>query len=99
MIWLNRWELSRNVVDTSSSENGKRTQEPDLMRWFVAFAVGGAATIGIVILVFLVALALQPPVWVQIVLGSVLAVGAAIFTWLVAKAWQPGDRNEPGGRT
>jgi len=91
MIWLNAWELSRNVVDTSSSEKRERTQEPDLVRWFVAFGVGAAATIGVVILVFLVALALQPPAWVQIVLGAVLAVGAAIFTWLVATAWRRSD--------
>ncbi len=54
--------------------------------------VGGAASIGIVILVFLVSLALQPPTWVQVLIGVVLAIGAAIFTWLVAKAWHPGER-------
>lgn len=83
------------TVDTSSSQRPDRTQGPDLFRWFVAFAVGGAATIGVVILVFLVALALQPPTWVQILLGVVLAIGAAIFTWLVAKAWRPDERAEP----
>ena len=55
----------------------------------VGCAVGAAATIGVVILVFLVALALQPPVWVQIVIGVALAVGATVFTWLVASAWTP----------
>ena len=54
----------------------------------VGCAVGGAAAIGIVILVFLTALALQPPVWVQIALGVGLALGVAIFTWLVASAWR-----------
>lgn len=74
-------------MDGNSSRETTTQEEPDLFRWFVALAVGGAATIGVVILVFLVSLALQPPPWVQVVLGVVLAVGAAIFTWLVAKAW------------
>lgn len=60
----------------------------------VGCAVGGAATIGIVILVFLIALALQPPAWVQIVVGIGLALGATLFTWLVARAWAPSNRTE-----
>ena len=62
----------------------------------VGCAVGAAATIGIAILVFLVALALQPPAWLQIVIGVGLALGAAVFTWLVASAWAPsgGDEGE-----
>ncbi len=80
-------------MDRSTSQDGRQAQEPDLVRWFVAFGVGAAATIGIVILVFLVSLALQPPTWVQIVLGVILAAGAAIFTWLVAKAWPSRDRS------
>ena len=86
-------------MDARSS--GRQAAEPsaDIKRWGVGCAVGGAATIGVVILVFLVALALQPPAWVQILLGVVLAIGAAIFTWLVAKAWQPSERSEPTGRS
>ena len=85
------------AMGTRSSEREEMTQRPDLGRWAVAFAVGGAATIGVVILVFLVALALQPPAWVQVVVGVVLAVGAAIFTWLVASAWKPADRSDSQG--
>ncbi len=59
----------------------------------VGCAVGAAATIGVVILVFLLALALQPPAWVQIAVGVGLALGAAVFTWLVASAW----RSSAGG--
>ena len=81
-------------MGTRSSNHDETTQRPDLGRWAVAFAVGGAATIGVVILVFLVALALQPPTWVQVVVGVVLALGAAIFTWLVANAWRPSDGGE-----
>ena len=85
-------------MGTRSSDHEEMTQRPDLGRWAVAFAVGGAATIGVVILVFLVALALQPPTWVQVVLGVVMAVGAAIFTWLVANAWGSADGRETGKR-
>ena len=60
----------------------------------VGCAVGAAATIGIVILVFLIALALQPPAWVQIVIGVGLALGATVFTWLVASAWTPSGDDE-----
>ena len=60
----------------------------------VGCAVGAAATIGIVILVFLIALALQPPAWVQIVVGVGLALGATVFTWLVASAWTPSGADE-----
>ena len=70
---------------------GEGSQGPELTKWMVGCAVAGAATIGVGILVFLVALALQPPVWVQVVLGAGLALGAAIFTWLVASAWRPSD--------
>ena len=84
-------------MDTRSSEGQDVAERPDLGRWAVAFAVGGAATIGVVILVFLVALALQPPTWVQILVGVVLGVGAAIFTWLVASAWKPAERPDKSG--
>ncbi len=60
----------------------------------VGCAVGAAATIGIGILVFLIALALQPPVWLQVVIGVTLAAGAAIFTWLVASAWRGSARGD-----
>jgi hypothetical protein len=48
--------------------------------------VASAATLGVVILVFIVAVALQPPVWVQITVGVVLAIGATVLAWLVASA-------------
>jgi threonine/homoserine/homoserine lactone efflux protein len=69
----------------------------DPTSWLVGCAVGAAATTGIVIFVFLVALALQPPTWVQIVLGGLLALGGAIFAWLIASAWR--SREQASGRT
>lgn len=82
-------------MDARSPGREGTEQSADIKRWGVGCAVGGAATIGVVILVFLVALALQPPAWAQILLGAVLAIGAAIFTWLVAKAWQPSEPSGP----
>ncbi len=81
-------------MERTSRRGEEQTDNPDLLKWAVAMGVGGAATIGILILVFLVSLALQPPIWVQVVVGVILAVGAAIFTWLVAKAWTSPDRSE-----
>ena len=59
---------------------------PDVVRWSVGCLVASAATVGVVILVFLVAVALQPPIWAQIALGVGLAIGGAILAWLVASA-------------
>lgn len=68
----------------------------DATSWLVGCAVGAAATTGIVILVFLVVLALQPPTWVQIALGVCLALGGAVFAWLVASAFRTRNREERG---
>lgn len=81
-------------MNRETTRRNEKSQGWDATSWMVGCAVGAAATIGIVILVFLVALALQPPAWVQIVLGGLLAVGGAIFTWLVASAWRPVERAE-----
>ena len=79
-------------VDVSQSRTRPDADGRDVTRWMVGCAVGAAATIGVGILVFLIALALQPPAWVQIVVGVGLALGATVFTWLVASAW--GGRSE-----
>jgi membrane protein implicated in regulation of membrane protease activity len=59
---------------------------PDVVGWGVGCLVASAATLGVVILVFIVAVALQPPVWVQITVGIALAIGATVLAWLVASA-------------
>ena len=64
----------------------------DASSWLVGCAVGAAAMTGIVIFVFLLALALQPPAWVQILIGVSLALGGAVFAWLIASAWRSRDR-------
>ena len=59
---------------------------PDVVRWSVGCLVAAASTVGVVILVFLVSVALQPPVWLQVLLGVGLAAGGAVLAWLVASA-------------
>ena len=81
-------------MDTRSKDGSGAEPQTDVIRWGVGCAVGAAAMIGVAILVFLVALALQPPTWVQVVLGIVLAIGATVLAWLVARAWTPSDRKE-----
>ena len=57
------------------------------VQWGVGCLVGAVALIGVVLLSALIAFALQPPTWVQIVIGVVLALGGVLLTWLVAAAW------------
>lgn len=57
------------------------------VQWGVGCLVGAVALIGVVLLSALIAFALQPPAWVQIVVGIVLTLGGAVLTWLVATAW------------
>ena len=56
------------------------------MRYTFGCLVGAAAMIGTLILVALVAIALQPPTWVQVLLGVGLAIGGGALTWLVVSA-------------
>ncbi|MDQ4142306.1 MAG: hypothetical protein M3198_00940 [Actinomycetota bacterium] len=64
------------------------TIQKDLaVRWAIGCLVAAVALIGVLLLAALAAFYLQPPAWVQIVLGLALAVGAAVLAWLVATAW------------
>jgi phosphate/sulfate permease len=56
------------------------------LRWTLGCLVGAAALTGSLILALLVALALQPPTWIQVVVGVALAAGGAVLAWLVASA-------------
>ena len=56
------------------------------VRWTLGCLVGASALLGVAILVSVVAFALQPPVWVQVLIGVAVAIGCALFTWLVASA-------------
>jgi hypothetical protein len=75
--------------------------EPDLrtgLQWGIGCLVGGAALGGTLILVLVVAFLVQPPVWLQIVLGITLAAGATVFTWLFTSALRRGDQADRPAR-
>ncbi len=57
-----------------------------ILRWVAAGLVATAALLGSFILVALIVVALEPPVWVQMVLGVIMAAGTAFLAWLVAAA-------------
>ena len=65
------------------------------VQWGVGCLVGGAALVGVVLLSALIAFAVQPPAWVQIVIGVVLALGGVLLTWLVATAWGRSSKDQP----
>ena len=56
------------------------------LSWTLGCLVAAAALVGVLILVLLVTLALQPPEWVQVVAGVALVGGGALLTWLIASA-------------
>jgi uncharacterized membrane protein YqjE len=67
--------------------SSKREPKDDgLKSWGVAVLVASAALIGLVILVLVVAFALQPPAWAQILVGVLIVVGAVSFAWLLQAA-------------
>ena len=66
-------------------------ESDDVMRWVAAGIVSAAALLGLVVLVAVFAYFLQPPGWVQMVLGVVMAAGTAVFAWLLASALRKDD--------
>ncbi len=67
----------------------RRTDDQPLraeVRWTLGCLVGTAAMTGTLILVLLVAIALRPPVWMQVLLGVGLVIGGGAITWLVVAA-------------
>ncbi|MFN2490611.1 MAG: hypothetical protein ABR529_12935 [Actinomycetota bacterium] len=67
---------------TNRADDGMRPE----LRWTVGCLVGATALVGTLILALLIALALQPPTWVQVTVGVLLAAGGALLAWLVATA-------------
>lgn len=80
-------------------ERGPRDvpESGDFVRWIAAGIVATAALLGLVVLVAIIAYALQPPGWLQMVLGVVMAAGAAVFAWLLASALRKDDPS-PGAQ-
>lgn len=62
------------------------SQFGDQARWTFGCLVGAAAMIGTLTLVALVAFLLEPPQWVNILLGLALVAGGGALTWLVVTA-------------
>jgi hypothetical protein len=67
----------------------------DVLRWGVAGVVAGAALIGLLTLIVAVVVVLQPPGWVQSLLGVGLATGTGVLAWLVATALRSSRRMGP----
>ena len=61
-------------------------ERDEIVAWGAGCAIGGAATLGILILVFLLFLAIEPPTWVQVAIGTALAAGGAVLSWLIAQS-------------
>lgn len=75
--------------------------EPDMragLQWGLGCLVGGAALIGAVILVLLVAILVQPPAWLQIVLGVALVGGSVCLAWLFTSALRRSEEQAPARR-
>ena len=75
----------------------RRTSERDASmrpetRWVIGIVVGLTAMVGLMILVFMVSFALEPPPWLQVVMGILLVGVACLLTWLVASALDQRDR-------
>ncbi len=67
------------------------------LRWLIGAVVGTLALAGTLILVVLVAVALQPPSWMQILIGVLLVAGSVLLAWLVAEALKA-EEGPGGGR-
>ena len=69
-----------------SPDNRPEMSPEAAARWGLGCLLAGAAILGALVFITLISIFLQPPVWLQIVLGTVIAIGAALFAWLVASA-------------
>jgi hypothetical protein len=84
--------IGRVEEDSAPTPVSKRAEKDEEVltrpevRWGVGCLVAAAAMVGVLALVFVIALVLQPPAWVQVVLGVGMAVGAVVLAWLVASA-------------
>lgn len=70
----------------------------EVVRWGAGCLVAAAALTGLLVLILLVAFALQPPAWVQVVLGVGLVIGGAVLAWLVASALGQSRKGTGGPR-
>ncbi len=85
-------EQMRRIGAQQAPDSREVDDAPELKRWILAGVVGFAALLGSAILVTLVALVLQPPVWAQVLLGLALVAGVALLAWLVRASLQRTER-------
>ena len=71
--------------------NALRAVGDSMLRWGLASLVAAVALAGLLILAAVVAVALEPPDWVQLAIGVLLAVGSAALAWLIASAVRSRD--------
>lgn len=91
--------VTGNEGDERVRQRGDDRMLSDEARWGLGCLVGAAALTGIAILVLLVAATLEPPAWLQVVLGVGLVAGGGVLTWLVVSALgQARTRDEKGPR-
>lgn len=81
----------------ADSSKGRHKNDP-LVGWGMAVLVASAALIGLVILVLVIAFAVQPPAWAQILVGVLIVVGVVSFAWLLQAAMRSSRRDEHHGR-
>jgi hypothetical protein len=62
------------------------------MRWVIGVIVGLTAMVGLMILAAVVSFALEPPAWLQIIVGIALVGVGCLLSWLVASALGQRDR-------
>ncbi len=78
-----QWGVGAEMLQKATPDDGLAG---NMIRWSLAGVVATAALIGLLVLVTIVVVVLQPPGWLQLVLGAVLAFGAAALAWLIAAA-------------
>jgi Flp pilus assembly protein TadB len=87
--------LAKREERQSSRRLAKREEDGPMrpeVRWTIGIVVGLTAMTGLLILVVLVALALEPPAWLQIAMGVFLVGVACVLAWLVSAALADRDR-------
>lgn len=84
------------MVSRPEQSEPKDPFERPEVRWGVGCLTALTAVVGLMILVFLVAIALEPPDWLQVLMGIGLVAGGAALAWLVATALGRG-KDDPRG--
>lgn len=85
----------RPLHDRAQTHSPDTPASDDVMRWVAAGVVSTVALLGLVVLVAIAAYFLQPPLWLQIVLGVGMAAGTAAFAWVLAASLRRGSEGRP----